>query len=93
MGVLIELIRTVNSSLGLTSIIVSHDLHESMSISDHVVIISEGVVVEQGTPAQLRASSSDWVQQFLQGSPDGPVPFQYPASEYAGDLFDSGERR
>jgi len=79
--------------LGLTSIIVSHDLHESMSISDHVVIISEGVVVEQGTPAQLRASSSDWVQQFLQGSPDGPVPFQYPASEYAGDLFDSGERR
>lgn len=90
MGVLLELISTVNEALGLTSIIVSHDLQESLSISDHVVIISEGVVVEQGTPDALRNSSSDWVQQFLQGSSDGPVPFQYPAPDYQQDLLGAG---
>jgi len=90
MGVLIELIRSINEALGLTSIIVSHDLAESLSISDHVVIISEGKVVEQGTPEQLRNSSSKWVQQFLNGMPDGPVPFQYAAPEYAHDLYGVG---
>lgn len=88
MGVLIELIHSVNEALGLTSIIVSHDLAESLSISDHVVIISDGVVVEQGSPAQLKSSSSEWVQQFLQGMPDGPVPFQYAAESYEKDLLE-----
>jgi phospholipid/cholesterol/gamma-HCH transport system ATP-binding protein len=87
MGVLLELIKTVNSALGLTSLIVSHDLKEALSISDYAVIISEGVVVEAGSPAQLEASKSDWVQQFLHGQPDGPVPFQAPAPDYASDLF------
>ena len=87
MGVLIELIKTVNHALGLTSIIVSHDLEESLSISDYVVIISEGVVVEAGSPAELRASSSEWTQQFLNGKPDGPVPFQLPAPDYATELL------
>ncbi len=87
MGVLIELIASVNQALNLTSIIVSHDLQEAMSISSHVVIISNGKVVEAGSPAQLRASDSEWVQQFLQGNPDGPVPFQYQAPDYASDLF------
>ena len=87
MGVLLELIRTVNSALGLTSLIVSHDLAEALSISDHVVIISEGVVVETGSPAELRASPSEWTQQFLNGSPDGPVPFQLPASDYEAELL------
>jgi len=64
MGVLLDLIKTVNSALGLTSIIVSHDLHESMSISDYVVIVSDGLVVEAGAPEALRASDSEWVQQF-----------------------------
>jgi len=87
MGVLLELIRTVNTALGLTSVIVSHDLEESLSISDYVVIISEGKVVEAGTPASLRESGSPWVQQFLNGSADGPVPFQLAAPDYADDLL------
>jgi phospholipid/cholesterol/gamma-HCH transport system ATP-binding protein len=66
---------------------VSHDLNEALSISDYAVIISEGAVVEAGTPQQLRASDSAWVQQFLQGSPDGPVPFQATAPDYAEDLL------
>lgn len=87
MGVLVDLISTVNSALGLTSLMVSHDLEEAISISDHVVIISEGVVVEAGSPDQLRSSESLWVQQFLQGRPDGPVPFQAPAPDYVSDLL------
>lgn len=87
MGVLIDLIATVNRALGLTSIIVSHDLHESMSISDYVVIVSDGKVVEAGSPEQLRASSSEWVQQFLKGESDGPVPFQLDAPDYRDDLL------
>ena len=87
MGVLLELIHTVNHALGLTSLMVSHDLTEALSISDHVVIISEGVVVETGSPEMLRASESAWTQQFLQGLPDGPVPFQLPAPDYADALL------
>ncbi len=86
LGVLLELISTVNSALGLTSIIVSHDLAEALSISHHVVVISEGKVVEAGTPEQLQNSSSDWVQQFLNGRSDGPVPFQLKAPDYGQDL-------
>jgi len=82
MGVLLDLIRTVNTALGLTSVMVSHDLEEAMSISDYLVIISEGVVVESGPPEQLKSSSSEWVQQFLHGKSDGPVPFQLAAPDY-----------
>jgi len=89
MGVLLELIHTVNHALGLTSLMVSHDLSEALSISDYVVIISEGVVVETGSPAELRASDSAWTQQFLNGSPDGPVPFQLAAPDYASELLGS----
>lgn len=87
MGVLLDLIKSVNQALGLTSIIVSHDLAESLSISDHVVIISDGKVIEAGTPDQLRQSASPWVQQFLQGEADGPVPFHVDAPDYGHDLF------
>lgn len=87
MGVLLQLIRTVNTALGLTSLMVSHDLEEAISISDYLLIISEGVVVEAGSPEQLRASPSEWVQQFLQGKPDGPVPFQAAAPDYEVDLL------
>ena len=92
MGVLLELVSTVNKALGLTSLIVSHDLGESLSISDHVVVISEGKVVEAGPPEQLHNSSSAWVQQFLNGRADGPVPFQLSAPDYASDLAASAER-
>jgi len=87
MGVLLDLIKTVNSALEITSIIVSHDLHESMSISDYVVIVSDGLVVEAGSPDALRASESTWVQQFLSGNADGPVPFQMDAPDYRLDLL------
>ncbi|MFK8080826.1 MAG: ABC transporter ATP-binding protein [Granulosicoccus sp.] len=87
MGILLELIKTVNGALGLTSLMVSHDLNEALSISDYAVIISEGVVVEAGSPEELRASESPWVQQFLQGKPDGPVPFQAAAPDYETELL------
>lgn len=87
MGVLVKLIRTLNDALGLTSIIVSHDVAETASIADYIYVISNGKVVEHGSPQQLGRSSSPWVQQFLNGLPDGPVPFHYPAPDYLGDLL------
>jgi len=92
MGVLLELIKTVNTALNLTSVLVSHDLVEAMSISDYVVIISNGKVIAADSPAGLRQSDSEWVQQFLNGLPDGPVPFQAAAPDYATDLFDIEQR-
>jgi phospholipid/cholesterol/gamma-HCH transport system ATP-binding protein len=86
-GVIMQLIRLLNDSLGITSIIVSHDVQEVSAISDLIYMISEGKVVENGTPADLGRSSTQWVQQFLHGLPDGPVPFQYPAPDYLDDLF------
>lgn len=93
MGVLVQLIRTLNDALGMTSVVVSHDVAEACSIADYVYLISGGRVVAHGTPAQLQASGSDWVGQFMHGLPDGPVPFHYPARDYAADLLDTGARR
>lgn len=89
MGVLIKLIRDLNQQLGLTSIVVSHDVKEALSIADYVYLISGGKVVEQGTPDALEASDSPWALQFIHGDPDGPVPFHYPAKDYAVDLLGS----
>jgi phospholipid/cholesterol/gamma-HCH transport system ATP-binding protein len=86
-GVIMQLIRLLNDSMGLTSIIVSHDVAEVSAISDQIYMISEGKVVEHGAPQSLRDSSSEWVQQFMHGLPDGPAPFHYPAPEYAADLL------
>jgi phospholipid/cholesterol/gamma-HCH transport system ATP-binding protein len=91
MGVLVKLIRLLNDAMGLTSIVVTHDVPEAMGIADHLYLISDGKVVEQGSPAQLEASSSDWVHQFLHGEPDGPVPFHYPAPDFFEDLM-AGEQ-
>ena len=88
MGALVTLIRRLNDALGLTSIIVSHDVQETASISDYVYVISEGRVVAGGTPDEIGRSDSAWVQQFMQGLPDGPVPFHYPAPDYRQDLLD-----
>lgn len=82
MGVLVRLIRSLRDALGLTSIIVSHDVIETLSISDYVYVVSDGKVMGEGTPEQLRASSSEFVQQFLQGKADGPVKFQYSQTPY-----------
>ncbi len=89
MAALVKLIRLLNQSLGLTSIIVSHDVQETISIADYVYIIAEGRVVGEGTPEVLMESATDWVRQFMQGLPDGPVPFHYPAMEYSKDLWDA----
>jgi phospholipid/cholesterol/gamma-HCH transport system ATP-binding protein len=88
MGVLMRLIRTLNEALGLTSIIVSHDVEEVLSISDYAYVVSGGRVADHGTPEQIHNSRSEWVQQFLKGRPDGPVPFHYKAvHDYATDLL------
>jgi len=87
MGALVQLIRLLNDALGLTSVIVSHDVKEATAISDYVYLISEGKVMGHGTPEQLRGTESEWVTQFMQGLPDGPVPFHYPAPPYVDDLL------
>lgn len=87
MGVLVQLIRLLNDALNMTSIIVSHDVKETCSIADYVYVIAEGKVVGHGTPDKMEEDQSGWVQQFMQGLPDGPVPFHYPAQNYQRDLI------
>lgn len=87
MGVLVELIHRLNEALQLTSIIVSHDVPETASIADYIYVLSGGKVVGEGTPEELGKSGSEWVTQFMRGLADGPVPFHYPAREYADDLI------
>lgn len=86
-GVIMQLIKRLNDILGLTSVIVSHDVQEVSAISDYIYVIAEGKVVEHGAPSQLAHSQSDWVNQFMNGLPDGPAPFHYPAPDYAQDLL------
>jgi phospholipid/cholesterol/gamma-HCH transport system ATP-binding protein len=93
MGVLVQLIRLLNDALGLTSVIVSHDVEETAAISDRIYMISGGKVVESGTPDALRHSQSPWVNQFFNALPDGPVPFHYPAAAYADELLGEGMER
>lgn len=85
MGVLVKLIRDLNRSIRLTSVLVSHDVPESLSICHYACIIADGQVIGEGTPDELRQHSSERVQQFLQGQPDGPVPFHYPAADIGSD--------
>ncbi len=87
MGVLVKLIRELNDALGLTSIVVSHDVRETAAIADYVYLLSNGRVVDHGPPDALWESSSEWSQQFLEGRPDGPVAFHYPAVSFRDDLL------
>lgn len=87
MGVLISLINELNAALKICSIIVSHDVSETLAISDQVHLISAGKVVESGSPEILRNSASQWTHQFVHGEADGPVPFHYPAKPIMEDLF------
>jgi len=91
MGVLLKLIKQVNQLLGITSIIVSHDVHETLAIADWIYVLSEGKVVGQGTPDDLRNTSSAWVKQFIHGQDDGPVHFHYPVNDMVTDLLDFPE--
>ncbi len=88
MGVIVRLIRSLNDALGLTSIVVSHDVAEVMSIADYVYVVAERRVIGHGTPEQLRQHESPLVQQFLQGQADGPVPFHFKAADYATELME-----
>lgn len=86
LSVIGDLIRRLTDTLGITSIVVTHDIHESLKIVDYVYFISEGVVVAQGTPDKIRASELPFVHQFVNAEMDGPVPFHYPGGDYAAAL-------
>lgn len=86
MGMTANLIRKLNDALGSTSILVSHDVHESFAIADYVYFLSKGTIVAHGTPTAMRASDDPYVRQFVNAEPDGPVPFHYPGSSLAQDL-------
>ncbi len=87
MGVLVRLIRLLNDALGITSIVVSHDLAETASIADYIYVVGDGQVLGQGVPAELMESDNPRIRQFMTGSADGPVPFHFPAPAYADDLL------
>jgi phospholipid/cholesterol/gamma-HCH transport system ATP-binding protein len=93
MGVILRLIRRLNDTLGLTSIVVSHDVKEVSSVADNVFLLSGGKVVASGTPQALTANTSEVVRQFMGGLADGPVPFHFPAPDYFGELLARGEGR
>ncbi len=87
MGVLVSLIKKLNKSLGLTSIIVSHDIAETASIADYIYILAGGKIIGEGSPRDVMADETPHVKQFVQGLADGAVPFHYPADDYALDLW------
>lgn len=87
MGVLVRLIRLLNDALGITSIVVSHDLAETASIADYIYVVGDGQVLGQGTPQELKASDNPRIRQFMKGDPDGPVAFHFPATDYRTDLL------
>jgi phospholipid/cholesterol/gamma-HCH transport system ATP-binding protein len=82
----VELIRSLNQALGLTSIVVTYDVKEALKVADYAYMICDGVVLARGTPAELAASSDPYVQQFLRAEPDGPVRFHFPGPPLAEDL-------
>ncbi len=87
MGVVVRLVKSLNETLGLTSVVVTHDVQEVSSIADYIYVFAGGKVIGQGTPEQMRADQTPRVSQFMQGLPDGPVPFHYPAPDFEQDLM------
>ena len=86
MGVAARLIRELNDTMGLTSVVVSHDVHETFMIADHVVLVANGRIVAQGTPAEMTASEDPLVKQFVHAEADGPVRFHQPAVDAGIDF-------
>ncbi len=86
-GVIAKLIRELNTSLGITSILVSHDVADTCAISDYAYLLGNGRVIGEGTPREMQESSVAEVRQFMGGLPDGPVPYRYPAPDYLDDLL------
>ena len=89
LGVVGQMIRRLNDALGITSVVVTHDVYESLKIVDYMYFVSEGKIIAQGTAQEVRASADAFVRQFVDGAPDGPVPFHYPAPPYRAELFAS----
>lgn len=89
MGMLVKLIRGLNSALGLTTMLVSHDIRETLAIADRVCILSDGRLIAAGSADEIAASEDPRVNQFIEGRPDGPIPFHYPAPPL-GDAFRGG---
>jgi phospholipid/cholesterol/gamma-HCH transport system ATP-binding protein len=88
----LKLIRTLNETLGITSVLVAHELEAIKQVADHVYLIANGKVVAQGDPKTIADDGSPWTRQFFGGAIDGPVPFQYPAGDYAQALGLAGAR-
>jgi len=86
-GVLVKLIRELNDVLDICSIVVSHDVIDTLSIADYAYVVSDGEVVGHGHPEELASSDSEWIKQFMDGLADGPVPFHYPAEPVLDDLM------
>jgi len=86
LGVVGKLIRELNDALGISSVVVTHDVYESLKIVDYLYFVSEGRIVAHGTRAEVRASGEAFVRQFVDGEADGPVPFHYPARDYREEL-------
>ncbi len=91
LGVILRLIKQMNEALGITSVVVSHDVHELATIADDSYLLSGGRVVASGSPAELARSNLEVVHQFMTGEADGPVPFHYPAPDYAQQLLTDEE--
>ena len=87
LGVVGQLIRKLNDTLGITSVVVTHDVYESLKIVDYLYFVSDGKIVAAGTPAEVRESTDPFVRQFVDGAPDGPVRFHYPAPAYRKELL------
>ncbi len=86
LGIAAQLIRQLNDAMGLTTLVVSHDVEETFRVADHVIVLGPGTVAAQGTPDEVRASADPLVQQFVNALPTGPVPFHYPGPSLADDF-------
>lgn len=91
LGIIGQLVRRFNDALGATSILVTHDIKASLKIVDYVYMIADGTVIAKGTPAEISESEQPFLKQFVNGNADGPVPFHYPAPDYAVNLLEDGQ--
>jgi len=91
LGVIMRLIRRLNDTLGITSVVVSHDVQEISTVADQVFLLSGGKVVASGTPQQMKTNPTEIVKQFIGGLADGPVPFHFPAPDYFDELLSRKE--
>jgi phospholipid/cholesterol/gamma-HCH transport system ATP-binding protein len=92
-AIIVKLIRRLNSTLDMTSVVVTHDVSEAMQIADFIYMLGQGKVLASGTPEEIQGSQQDVVRQFLLGHADGPVPFHYPSDDYLSDLINTSSSK